>query len=64
MLLLILAAGYAINMNQQNLLEFLRNGNLNSLAIKNEIAGHFTYKTIVKGQFLLVAGKISDEYFF
>jgi CRP-like cAMP-binding protein len=64
MLLLILASGYTINMNQHNLIEFLRNGNLNALAIKNEIAGHFTYKPIVKGQFLLVAGKISDEYFF
>jgi CRP-like cAMP-binding protein len=51
-------------MNQHNLLEFFRNENLNSLAIRNEIAGHFTFKTIPKGQFLLTAGKISDEYLF
>jgi len=51
-------------MTKQNLIEFLSQGNLNSMAIRNEIAGHFTFKAIPKGQFLLVAGKISDEYFF
>src|SRR5882757_5108662 len=51
-------------MTKQNLIEFLRNGNLNSLAIRNEIAGHFTFKTIAKNQLLLTAGKISDEYLF
>ena len=51
-------------MSKEKLLEFLEKGNLNSLAIRNEIAGHFAFKAIAKGQLLLVAGKISDEYFF
>lgn len=51
-------------MTKDNLLEFLSNGNLNSPAKRNEIAGHFKFKTVPKGQLLLAAGKISDEYLF
>jgi CRP-like cAMP-binding protein len=51
-------------MTKDNLLEFFRNENLNPPAIRNEIAGHFKFKTVAKNQLLLTAGKISDEYLF
>jgi CRP-like cAMP-binding protein len=51
-------------MNKENLIEFFRRGNITSIAVRAEIAAHFSSKTVSKGQFHLAAGKISDEYFF
>jgi len=51
-------------MNQDNLLEFFRNQNLNPPAVRNEIATHFNHLVIHKNQFLLTAGKVADEYLY
>lgn len=51
-------------MNKENLIEFFRRGNINSIALRTEIAAHFSRKTLSRGQFHLTSGKISDEYFF
>jgi CRP-like cAMP-binding protein len=51
-------------MNKEKLTEFLESKNLVSPLIREEIAGHFNSKIILKNQFHLTAGKISDEYLF
>jgi len=51
-------------MSKDSLVTFFRNTKLVSLAAAEEIAGHFENKIVLKNQFLLTAGKISDEYLF
>ena len=51
-------------MDKEKLLAFLRNESLIPASVLNEIAGQFQYKIIVKNQFLLAEGKISDDYLF
>lgn len=51
-------------MTKENLTAFFKNSNLVSSAVAAEIADHFEFKIIPKNQFLLLAGKISDEYLF
>jgi len=51
-------------MNKEKLSEFLRSTNLVSFSAAIEIADHFTHKIFPKNQFLLIEGKISDDYLF
>jgi CRP-like cAMP-binding protein len=51
-------------MSKENLALFFRNTNLVSLSGAKEIADQFEHKAISKNQPLLMAGKISNEYFF
>ena len=51
-------------MDKKALTTFFLNSNLITLSAANEIAEHFTYKTIPKNQSQLSEGKICDEYLF
>ena len=51
-------------MGKEMLINQLLNSNLMSPAVAAEIAGHFENKMLVKNQFFLKEGKISDEYLF
>ena len=51
-------------MGKEALTAFLLNTNLVSLSSVREIVGQFSNKVILKNQFLLEAGKISDQYLF
>jgi CRP-like cAMP-binding protein len=51
-------------MSKENLTAFFYSTNLVSLSAANEIAGRFESRVILKNQFLLTEGKISDEYLF
>jgi CRP-like cAMP-binding protein len=51
-------------MNPENLIRFLQgNGQIN-LQKAVEIAAHFSPRTLSKNEFLLQAGKVSNEYLF
>jgi CRP-like cAMP-binding protein len=51
-------------MSKESLISFFRNTNLISFVMAEEIAGHFENRIILKNQFLLNAGKISNDYLF
>jgi CRP-like cAMP-binding protein len=51
-------------MSKENLIEFFRNENLASVSVSQEIADHFENRIILKNQYLLTSGRISDEYLF
>jgi CRP-like cAMP-binding protein len=51
-------------MSKEKIIGFLRSTNLVSFSAAIEIADHFTHKIIPKNQFLLIEGKISDDYLF
>lgn len=51
-------------MNKEKLIQFFRKTDLVSLQKAEEIAGHFTYKSISKNQFFLKSGKHNNEYLF
>ncbi len=51
-------------MGKETLAEFFRNTNLVSFTTATAIADQFIPKVIAKNQFLLTAGKMSDEYLF
>jgi CRP-like cAMP-binding protein len=51
-------------MSKEKLIEFFRNENLIPPLIRTEIADHFNSRIIPKNQFLLIEGKISDDYLF
>lgn len=51
-------------MNKEALIRFLQSTNLVSLPAATQIADRFKSKVLAKGQFLLEAGAVSDEYLF
>jgi len=51
-------------MTKEKLIAFLNQGNSISQDIYQQIAEHFIYKKLAKGEFQLSAGKICDEYLF
>ena len=51
-------------MTKEKLIAFLNQGNTISQSIYHQIAEHFIYKKLAKGEFQLSAGKICDEYLF
>lgn len=51
-------------MNQQKLIQFLRDSGLVSLQKATEIANAFSSKIFAKNDFFLKAGRFSDEYLF
>ena len=53
-----------LNMDAQNLVDFLRSTNLVSTQTAESIAFEFVPKKIMANQFLLKEGMISDEYMF
>lgn len=53
-----------MSMPRQQLIEFLKGSGFITSKSAGEIADHFTFKELSKGEFLLKAGRISDEYMF
>jgi CRP-like cAMP-binding protein len=51
-------------MGKEKLIQFFYNSNLVSLSKAEEIAVHFEERQLLKNEFLLEEGKVSDEYFF
>lgn len=51
-------------MTQEKLVEFLQSTNLLGGPKAQEIAGHFTLKHFRKGDFILKAGRVPDEYLY
>ncbi|HEY2582420.1 MAG TPA: Crp/Fnr family transcriptional regulator [Mucilaginibacter sp.] len=51
-------------MTKETLISSLHKSNIVSLTSATQIAEQFDYKSISKNQFLLAAGKVSDEYLF
>jgi CRP-like cAMP-binding protein len=51
-------------MGKESLISFLRNTNLVSPSVANEIAAQFEHKMISRNQFQLTSGQICDEYLF
>lgn len=51
-------------MTKGKLIDFFNQGNNVSPVIYQQIAEHFTYKKLAKGDFQLLAGKVCNEYLF
>jgi CRP-like cAMP-binding protein len=51
-------------MEQEKLVQFLQSTNLLGGPKASEIAGHFTSKNFRKGDFILKAGRVPDEYLY
>jgi CRP-like cAMP-binding protein len=49
---------------KQNLIRFFTSSGLVTLPMAEEIASHFTEKTIAKNEFFFKEGKVSNEYLF